>query len=88
MGQDGFREDYDPRHAVSYVNTMFNASNKPSEVYNCAFEDIYNAAIGVIGTKDLPVKGNVVLKALGSGKHTNATFYSRLKIVYKIINCP
>ncbi|XP_060584412.1 fibrocystin-L-like isoform X2 [Ruditapes philippinarum] len=66
MGQDGFREDYDPRHAVSYVNTMFNASNKPSEVYNCAFEDIYNAAIGVIGTKDLTVKGNVVLKALGS----------------------
>ena len=67
MGQDGFREEYDPRHAVSFVNTIYNVTTKPSEVYNCAFEDIFNAAVGVFGTNDISVTGNVILKSLGSG---------------------
>ncbi|XP_053409194.1 fibrocystin-L-like isoform X2 [Mercenaria mercenaria] len=67
MGQDGFTEQSDPRFAIAYTDTGSVSAIKPSEVYRCAFADLYNSAFGAFGMDDIVFEDNVVLNALGNG---------------------
>lgn len=69
MGQDGYTEHYDPRFALSFVETGSVTDIKPSRITGCSFVDLYNSAIGAFGIGGLTIENNVVYKPLGNGKY-------------------
>ena len=66
-GQEGFTEAYDPRFAVSYVNTGPVVPARPSFIEACSFHHTYSSGIGVFGASGVVVKDNVVHRPIHDG---------------------
>ncbi|XP_063689847.1 fibrocystin-L-like isoform X2 [Bolinopsis microptera] len=68
-GQRGYRDYWDPRYALAIQNT------KPSEdsyVKSCSIDVSHNHAIGILGSHNVEVSGNVIYHSRGSGILTNS----------------
>ena len=68
MGQEGWNEFYDPRYAVAFLNTGDVTDIKPSEVTNCTMWYNFNSALGVFGSYNMNITGNVAYRTVGSGE--------------------
>ncbi|KAJ8389419.1 hypothetical protein AAFF_G00119570 [Aldrovandia affinis] len=65
-GQEGFRDFYDPRYSVAFLN-LGDVSNNDSYIQGCAFHHGFSPAIGVFGTNGLSVDDNVIYFTVGEG---------------------
>ncbi|XP_078542271.1 fibrocystin-L [Lissotriton helveticus] len=65
-GQEGYRDDYDPRYSVAFLNLDEINSNE-SYVQGCAFHNGFSPAIGVFGTNGLNVDDNIIHFTVGEG---------------------
>ena len=72
-GQDGWYDNYDPRYALAYLDTGdsvdSNGAQKAKESYvkKCSFNYLYNSAIGVFGSNNVPVEDNVIYRFINNG---------------------
>lgn len=62
MGQDGknYRKAYDPRFAVSFVDSGPVNYIRPSYIRSCAFHNGFSPAIGIFNALYLPIEDNVI----------------------------
>ncbi|XP_052063691.1 fibrocystin-L-like [Mytilus californianus] len=62
MGQDGknYRKVYDPRFAVSFVDSGPVNYIRPSYIRNCSFHNGFSPAIGIFNALYLPIEDNVI----------------------------
>ncbi|XP_078542272.1 fibrocystin-L-like [Lissotriton helveticus] len=65
-GQEGYREDYDPRYSLAFLNLNEVQPNE-SYVQGCAFHNGFSPAIGVFGTNGLNVDDNIIHFTVGEG---------------------
>lgn len=68
MGQLGFPESFDPRFALSYVQTGAVSAIKPSYVRGNAFHLGFSPGIGVFGAEDIPVTHNSMYRVVRGGQ--------------------
>ena len=68
MGQEGYRDSYDPRYVLAYVGTGDVTDIKPSYMKGNTFHHCYSTAIGVFGGNLLPIEDNVVHRTVGAGR--------------------
>ena len=68
-GQRGYRDYWDPRYALALQNTK---PGEDSYVKSCAVDVSHNHAIGIIGSHNVEVSGNVVYHSRGSGILSNS----------------
>ena len=73
MGQEGFRDDYDPRYAVTYLGTGDVTEIKPSFLKENSFHHGYATAIGMFGANQVPIEDNVIHRTVAAGKCTLGT---------------
>ena len=72
-GQEGWFDNYDPRYALAYLDTGdsvdANGEQKKKESYvkKCSFNYLYNSAIGVFGSNNIPVEDNVIYRFINNG---------------------
>ena len=72
-GQEGWFDNYDPRYALAYLDTGDSVDSdgaqkaKESYVKKCSFNYIYNSAIGIFGSNNIPVEDNVIYRFLNDG---------------------
>ena len=72
-GQEGWYDNFDPRYALAFLDTGdsvdANGAQKKKESYvkKCAFNYVYNSAIGVFGSNNIPVEDNVIYRFLNDG---------------------
>ena len=62
--QGGFVEDSDPRFSLSFVN-VGTITDSSSYIESCSFHRSYSTGIGVTGTNNLTISGNVVYHSIG-----------------------
>ena len=68
MGQLGYGEAFDPRYAISYVQTGRSFNVKPSYLIGNSFLNGFSTQIGVYGADELLIKNNVLQGFIGPGK--------------------
>ena len=61
-GQIGFTDSYDPRFALAFLNT---GRQRNAYVRYCSFHDGYNTAVGLFGTDNMEIMGNVIHGTVG-----------------------
>jgi len=71
-GQDGWYDYFDPRYAVAFLDTGDTIeSGEPnveeSYVKKCSFNYVYNSAIGVFGSNNIPIEDNVIYRFINDG---------------------
>ena len=72
-GQEGWHDNYDPRYALAYLDTGdsidSNGTPKAFESYvkKCSFNYIFNTAIGLFGSNNIPVEDNVIYRFINDG---------------------
>lgn len=66
-GQESFKEEFDPRFSLAYLNTGTVNHVKPSFASRNAFHSGFSTAIGVFGTGSLNVTENVIVGTVGAG---------------------
>ena len=69
MGQEGFTDPWDPRYALTFLDTGKVSELNPSYVTGCAFVNSLSTAIGVYGAEGIPIQDNLIHSTLGDGKH-------------------
>uniref|UniRef100_A0A8C0SGA7 Fibrocystin-L n=1 Tax=Canis lupus familiaris TaxID=9615 RepID=A0A8C0SGA7_CANLF len=66
-GQEGFRDNTDPRHAVTFLNLGQIQERGSSYIRGCAFHNGFSPAIGVFGTDGLDIDNNIIHFTVGEG---------------------
>ena len=62
--QGGFVEDSDPHFSLSFFN-VGTITDSSSYIESCSFHRSYSTGIGVTGTNNLTISGNVVYRSIG-----------------------
>ncbi|KAH9512878.1 Fibrocystin-L [Bulinus truncatus] len=72
-GQEGFKDSYDPRFSVAFVD-VFNSveSERYSYVKKSSFYCGFNTAVGVFSVNNLEINENIVHHTVGAGIRTEA----------------
>ncbi|XP_069076730.1 fibrocystin-L-like isoform X2 [Pleurodeles waltl] len=65
-GQEGHRDEYDPRYSLAFLNLNEVQPNE-SYVQGCAFHNGFSPAIGVFGTNGLNIDDNIIHFTVGEG---------------------
>ncbi|XP_069076732.1 fibrocystin-L-like isoform X2 [Pleurodeles waltl] len=65
-GQEGYRDDVDPRYSLAFLN-LDEIQFDESYVQGCAFHNGFSPAIGVFGTNGLNVEDNIIHFTVGEG---------------------
>uniref|UniRef100_A0A7N4NVE6 Fibrocystin-L n=1 Tax=Sarcophilus harrisii TaxID=9305 RepID=A0A7N4NVE6_SARHA len=75
-GQEGYRDNTDPRYSLAFLNLGQVQENGSSYVRGCSFHNGFAPAIGVFGTSGLDIEDNIIhltvgegLKIWGNGNH-------------------
>ena len=66
-GQEGFREFYDPRYSLAFLDIGEKDKLHPSFVKGCSFHNGFSPAIGVYGTEGVLLQDNVLHHTVGPG---------------------
>uniref|UniRef100_A0A8D0SJH6 Fibrocystin-L n=1 Tax=Sus scrofa TaxID=9823 RepID=A0A8D0SJH6_PIG len=66
-GQEGFRDNTDPRYAVTFLNLGQIEEHGSSYIRGCAFHNGFSPAIGVFGTDGLDIDDNIIHFTVGEG---------------------
>ena len=72
-GQEGWFDNYDPRYALAYLDTGDSVDSdgapnmKENYVKKCTFNYLYNSAIGIFGSNNVPVEDNVIYRFINNG---------------------
>jgi len=72
-GQEGWFDSFDPRYALAFmelgdlIDGEGKANAKESWVKKCSFNYVYNSAIGIFGSNNIPVEDNVIYRFINDG---------------------
>ena len=69
MGQLGFDSVYDPRYAISYLDTgPSDPINRTSYIRDNSFHMGFSPQIGVFGASNIRITDNVMYRTVGGGE--------------------